>query len=352
MIRTVHIDGRPIGPGHPPYVVAEMSGNHNGDLSRALKLIEAAHAAGTDAVKLQTYTADTITLDHDGPEFVLQSGLWAGRRLYDLYREAHTPWDWHAPLFAHARKLGITIFSAPFDPTAVDLLEGLDAPAYKIASLELVDLPLVARVAATGRPIIMSRGAAGLSDVEAAVATARAAGAEQIVLLHCVSGYPTPIAQANLATIPHLAQTFDCVAGFSDHTLGLVAPVAAVALGASMIEKHFTLARADGGPDCAFSLEADELAELVANCRAAWEAVGRVSYATAESEQENRKFRRSLYVTADVAKGEAFGPHNVRSIRPGWGLPPKHLPVVLGRPAARAVSRGTALDWSLVGSPE
>jgi len=342
---TFAIAGRTIGPEHPPYVIAEMSGNHNGDIGRAFALIEAARAAGADAVKLQTYTADTITLDHDGPGFIVEGGLWHGRRLYELYQEAHTPWDWHPRLFEKARAVGIALFSSPFDPTAVALLEGLGAPAYKVASFELVDTPLIALMAATGRPLIMSTGLASPQDITEAVAAARVAGGRDIVLLHCTSGYPTPPAQMHLRTMLDLGAAHGTLAGLSDHSMGTAVSVAAVALGACVIEKHFTLARADGGPDAAFSLEPDELGRLTADCRAAWEALGSVHYAEVEAEAASRDHRRSLYVVADVAPGEALTPANVRSIRPGHGLAPKHLPQVLGRRAARALRRGEPLAW-------
>jgi N-acetylneuraminate synthase len=343
-----HIDGRPIGPGHPPYVVAEMSGNHNGELGRALDLISAAAEAGADAVKIQTYTADTITLDHDGPGFRIEGGLWDGRRLHELYAEAHTPWDWHGPMFEHARKAGVTLFSSPFDFTAVDLLEGLGAPAYKIASFELVDLPLIRRCAATGRPLVMSTGMASPGEIAEAVAAARGAGAKDLIVLHCTSAYPAPMSSMNLATLPDMASRFGVLTGLSDHTLGTAASVAAVALGAVFIEKHFTLSRADGGVDSAFSLEPAELAELVASCRGAWEALGGVAYGPGEAEAGNAGMRRSLYISADVRHGEPFTAANLRSVRPGHGLPPKHLDGVLGRRATRDIPFGEPLDWSMV----
>jgi N-acetylneuraminate synthase len=342
------IAGRPIGPGHPPYVIAELSGNHNGKLERALQLIDAAKNAGVDAVKLQTYTADTITIDHDGPGFTIEGGLWGGRRLHELYREAHTPWDWHPALFAHARKIGIACFSSPFDPSAVDLLESLDAPAYKIASFEIVDLPLIRYAAKTGKPLIISTGMAAANEIDEAVAAAREAGAGDVVLLHCVSGYPTPADEANLARIPALASRYDCPIGLSDHTLGTDVPVAATALGAAVIEKHVTLARSDGGPDAAFSLEPHELAALVRGVRTAYAALGRADYGRAASEQSNMAFRRSLYAVRDIAAGEVLTGENVRSIRPGYGLAPKHLPEVLGRRARRVIARGTPMSFDLV----
>jgi pseudaminic acid synthase len=348
----IEIAGRPIGPGHPPYIIAEMSGNHNGNINRAFALLEAAKQAGADAVKLQTYTADTITIDHNGPGFRIEGGLWDGRTLYDLYQEAHTPWDWHPALFAKARALGLAIFSSPFDPTAIDFLESLDAPAYKIASFEVVDLPLIQRAARTGKPLIISTGIADLDEIGEAVDAARQAGARQIALLHCTSGYPTPPEESDLRTIPDLAATFDVVAGLSDHTLGTAVPVAAIALGAALIEKHFTVNRDEDIKnhvvDADFSLNPDELSRMVNDCRIAWGALGQVSYQLKPSETGNKTFRRSLYAVADIPAGAAFTEQNVRSIRPGYGLAPKHLPEILGRRASRAISRGTPMDWSLV----
>jgi N-acetylneuraminate synthase len=342
------LGGRAVGPGAPPYIVAEMSANHGGSLDRALAIIAAAKAAGADAVKLQTYTADSLTIDHDGPGFTFQGGLWHGRRLYELYQAAHTPGDWHPALFARGRDLGITVFSAPFDGAAVDLLESLGAPAYKIASFELVDLPLIRRAAATGKPLILSTGMASIEEIDEAVAAARAAGARDLALLHCVSGYPTPPEDSRLASIPALARRHDVVVGLSDHTLGTTVAVAAVALGAALVEKHLTLARADGGEDAAFSLEPDELARLVADCRTAWSAYGQPRTAPAPSEAGNRAYRRSLYVVAPVRKGDVLTDINVRSIRPGHGLAPKHFDAVLGRPAARDLARGEPLAWDMI----
>ncbi|MDJ0893578.1 MAG: pseudaminic acid synthase [Alphaproteobacteria bacterium] len=349
--RDVIIEGRPIGPEHPPYVVAELSANHNGSLERALEIIGAAADAGADAVKLQTYTADTITIAHDGPGFVIDGGLWHGRTLHDLYDEAHTPWDWHQALFARGRELGIHIFSSPFDETAVDFLEELDTPAYKIASFELVDLPLIKLAAQTGKPLILSTGMASQGEIGEAVATARAAGCRDLVLLHCVSGYPSPPEESNLRTIPDLAERFESVAGLSDHTLGVAVSIAAVAFGAAMIEKHVTLSRADGGPDAPFSLEPAELRQMVEGVRTAWAARGQAQYERTASEKDNAMFRRSLYAVADIAAGDTFTRQNIRSIRPGFGLAPKHLDRILGRRATRAIKRGTPLSNDLV-APE
>jgi N-acetylneuraminate synthase len=342
----VVIGGRRIGLWHPPYIVAELSANHGGSLDRALATIEAAKAAGADAIKLQTYTADTITIDHDGPDFRIQGGLWDGRQLYELYKEAHTPWEWHDALFAKGRELGITVFSTPFDDTAADLLEQLGAPAYKIASFEIIDLPLVAYVARKRKPMIISTGMANLKEIGEAVGTARDNGCVEVVLLHCVSSYPAPIEEANVRTVPDLGARFDCVSGLSDHTPGSAAAVAAIALGGSVIEKHFTLARSDGGPDAAFSMEPGELQALVADCRNAWRALGTVSYDLAASERGSMVFRRSLYVVADIAAGEELTRSNIRSIRPGHGMAPKHLSEVLGRRAARSIKRGEPLSWN------
>jgi pseudaminic acid synthase len=342
------IDDRAIGAAHPPFVIAELSANHNGSLDRALEIMTAAHQAGADAVKLQTYTADTITIDHDGPGFVIEGGLWDGYTLHALYEEGHTPWEWHPALFARGRELGLIVFSSPFDATAVDFLEDLDAPAYKIASFELIDLPLIRKVAATGKPMIMSTGMADLADIGAAVTVARDAGAGDIALLHCTSGYPTPPEEADLRTIPHLAEAFGLVTGLSDHTPGVGAPVAAVALGASIIEKHFTLSRDDGGPDAAFSLEPDEFRALCDSVKLGWQALGRIRYDKTAAEAGNAQFRRSLYIVADMAAGDVLTAENLRSIRPGFGLPPKYLDVLIGKRINRDVARGTPMSWDLI----
>lgn len=343
----VVINGQEIGSGRPPYVIAEMSANHNGDLGKALHLIDVAAESGADAVKIQTYTADTITIDCDNPEFILSSGLWKGRKLYDLYNEAHTPWEWHPALFEKAQQLGITLFSSPFDFTAVDFLESLGAPAYKIASFELVDIPLLKKVALTGKPIIMSTGIASFEEISEAVSTVRSFGCKELILLHCVSGYPASASEINLKTIQHLAKAFDAVVGLSDHTLDLGVSVAACALGASVIEKHFTLNRQDGGPDSAFSLEPIELKALIRNCHLASEAIGSVDYGIKPSEEHTRQGRRSLYAVKDIEKGELLTSENIKSIRPGLGLPPKWFDQVIGKKASKDIKFGTPISGEL-----
>lgn len=346
----LHISGRAIGPNQPVYIIAEVSANHGQDFAQAAKIIEAAHAAGADAIKIQTYTADTLTLDCDAPYFRIGGGTtWDGRRLHDLYQEAYTPWEWQPKLQKIAADLGLPLFSTPFDFTAVDFLEGMKVPAYKIASLELVDLPLIERVARTGKPLIMSTGTATLAEIDDAVRAARGAGATEIALLKCTSAYPSPPEEMNLRTIPHLAACFQVVSGLSDHTLGSAVPVAAVALGARIIEKHITLSREVPGPDSAFSLEPGEFRRMVDDIRTAEQALGHVQYEATAKEKAIRGYHRSLFVVADMKSGETFTEKNVRSIRPGDGLPPKHLPVVLGRHATRDIARGTPLDWPLVG---
>jgi N-acetylneuraminate synthase len=342
-VRPVEIAGRPIGPGHPPFIVAELSANHLGTLERALRLVDVAADCGCDAVKLQTYRPDTITIDHDGPGFTLEEGPWRGRKLYDLYAEAHTPWEWHEALFRRGRERNLIVFSSPFDHTAVDFLQGLGTPAYKIASFEIVDIPLIERCAATGKPLVISTGLADRDDIARAVAAAQAAGSGGVILLHCTSGYPTPAAEANLAAIPMLSTTFGVPTGLSDHTLGIAVPVAAVALGAALIEKHFTLLRDEGGPDAAFSLEPSELTTMVQAVRDAYLALGSATFGRRPSEMAQASVRRSLYVVADIRKGELFSAENVRSIRPGLGLPPRFLPDIIGRRAASNIARGTPL---------
>lgn len=348
MTASFHIADRAIGPDHSPYIIAELSGNHNGDLGRALALVDAAATTGADAVKLQTYTADTITIASDRPEFRISGGLWDGRTLHDLYQEASTPWDWHEALFARARSHGLHVFSSPFDPSAVDFLETLDPPAYKIASFELVDTPLIRKVASTGKPLIMSTGIANYAEIEDALRAAREGGAECVSLLHCVSAYPAKPEDMRLRTIEALAAAFGVQVGLSDHTLGSAVAVASIARGATVIEKHMTLARADGGPDADFSLEPHEFKQLVDDCRMAHGALGAPVYDRKGVGGANAQFRRSLYVVADVAAGEVLTEAHVRSIRPGLGLAPKHLPDVLGRPAARALGKGEPFDWSMI----
>jgi pseudaminic acid synthase len=344
----LNIAGREVGAGRPPYLIAEMSGNHNGDIGRAVAIIEAAAAAGAEAIKLQTYTADTLTIDCDRPDFVLKGGLWDGRRLYDLYREAHTPWEWHEALFRKGQDLGLAVFSTPFDETAVDFLEALGAPAYKVASFEALHLPLLRRIAATGKPVLLSTGMCDLAEIGEAVETLRQGGCSELLIFHCISGYPTPVEDANLRAIPRLAAEFGVPVGLSDHTMSNGVAIAAAALGAAAIEKHFTLCRADGGPDSAFSLEPAELADLARGARAAWLALGHAEYRRAPSEQGSIIFRRSIYAVRDIAAGEAITAENVRIIRPGHGLPPRDFDRLIGRRARIGISYGTAISWDLV----
>jgi N-acetylneuraminate synthase len=342
--------GHSVGPECPVLVIAEISANHNQDIDQAIKLVRAAKDAGADAVKLQTYTPDTLTLRCDRPEFRIGGGtIWDGKTLYDLYGEAYTPWDWHRRLKEAADDTGIALFSTPFDPTAVDFLERLNVPAYKVASFEIVDLPLIERIARTGKPIIMSTGMATLGEIAEAVQAARSGGAIQLALLKCTSAYPAPPEDMNLRTIGHLAAAFDVPAGLSDHTLGIAVPVAAVAIGACIIEKHLTLSRSVPGPDTAFSLEPHEFKKMVEAIRIAEKALGKVSYGLSANEMSSRVFRRSLFVVQDIKAGEPLTERNVRSIRPGHGLPPKHLPEVLGRRFVRDLERGTPLTWDVIG---
>lgn len=338
---SIIIDGRSIGQDFSPYIIAEMSANHNGKLENALRLITEAKLAGADAVKLQTYTADTITLNSDSPEFQIQGGLWGGKSLYQLYQEAHMPWQWHGPLFAHARQLGITIFSSPFDTTAVDLLEELNAPAYKIASFEAIDLPLIRYVAATGKPMIISTGMADAEEIEEAIEAARAGGCKELAILHCVSGYPAPAEDYNLRILRDMQQRFELVTGLSDHTLDNTTAIVSVALGASIIEKHFTLDSHGGGPDDSFSLEPPELKQLCESAKTAWSALGQVDYSRKSSEAGNVKFRRSLYFVKDLQVGDIITTDAVRSVRPGFGLAPKHLAEVIGKTVTHPILANT-----------
>lgn len=344
---NISIAGRKIGPDYAPYIIAELSANHNGKLETALKIIEEAKKAGADAVKLQTYTADTITLDCDSEDFQIHGGLWDGKTLYQLYKEAQMPWDWHAILFEHARKLGITIFSSPFDNTAVDLLESLNAPAYKIASFEAVDLPLIKYVASTGKPMIISTGMADAEEIQEAIDAAHEGGCKELAILHCVSGYPAPAADYNLRTIPDMMRRFGLVTGLSDHTLDNTTAIASVVMSASIIEKHFTLNRNGGGPDDSFSLEPAELAALCRDSKTAWAALGRVDYGRKSSEQENAKFRRSLYFVRDMNAGDVITPDDLRSVRPGFGIAPKHYEEIIGKKTKSPIKAHTATNRSL-----
>ncbi len=346
---AIKINGRAIGPGHPVYIIAEMSANHNQDFDQAVRILEAAKEAGADAIKLQTYTADTLTINSDQEWFQIKGTAWQGRNLYDLYQEAYTPWEWQPRLLEAAKQMGLACFSTPFDSTAVDFLESIQVPAHKVASFELVDLPLLKKIGATGKPVIMSTGMASLAEIDEAVRTLREADAGGIALLKCTSAYPARPEDINLKTIPHLAEAFGVVTGLSDHTKGIAVPVAAVALGACVVEKHFTLSRSAGGPDSAFSLEPDEFRRMVAAIRETEKALGCVCYSITEKECESRVFRRSLFVVRDMAPGEPFNPENVRSIRPGHGLHTRYLEDILGRRAARAIGKGTPLSWKLVG---
>lgn len=342
----ISIDGRKIGTDYAPYIIAEMSANHNGSIENAFKIIEQAKRCGADAVKLQTYTADTITLDSRAPEFMIRGTLWDGQSLHELYQKAHMPWDWHKPLFDFAREQGITIFSSPFDFSAVDLLESLNAPAYKIASFEMVDLPLIRYVAQTGKPMIISTGMADADEIAEAVETAKSAGCRELVVLHCVSGYPAPAADYNLRTLPDMAARFDTLVGLSDHTLDNTTAVASVVLGACVIEKHFTLDRNGGGADDSFSLEPDGLQVLCRDSKTAWQALGRVHYGLKSSEQGNVQFRRSLYFVKDMQKGDAIDETCIRSVRPGFGIAPKHFDELIGKRLTRNVQANTKTDWA------
>lgn len=346
--KYIEIDKRRIGPDFAPYIIAEMSANHNGDINKAMKILEMAKECGADAVKLQTYTQDTLTIDCEKPDFKIEGGLWHGRTLYDLYTQAHMPWDWHVPLFEKAKELGITIFSSPFDNDAVDLLEELGAPAYKIASFEAIDLPLIEYVAATGKPVIISTGMANAEEIQEAVETAKNAGCRELLLLHCVSGYPALASDYNLATLQDMANRFSVFTGLSDHTIDNTTAIASVALGACVIEKHVTLDRNGGGPDDSFSLESSELSQLCNDSRVAWESVGVINYQRKESEKNNTVFRRSLYFIKNGEKGDKITSDMVKSIRPGYGFPPKHLSAIIGKKLLRDVEVGDRVDSKAV----
>jgi len=347
-MNCITINNRVIGPGHPTYIVAEMSANHNQKFEQAVKIIEAAKKAGADAIKLQTYTPDTITIDCDNEYFRIKGTLWDGRTLHDLYAEAYTPWEWQPKLKEITDKLGIDLFSSPFDPTSVDFLEKMDVAAYKVASSEVVDLPLLQKIAATGRPVIMSTGMATLGEIDAAVQVIRKFGSNQLGLLKCTSAYPAPPEEMNLRTIPHLAKAFGALVGLSDHTLGIEVSVAAIALGACIIEKHFTLSRDEPGPDSAFSVEPNEFKTMVEAVRTVEKAIGQVKYGASEREKISRMFRRSLFVVENVRTGEEFTETNIRSIRPGHGLLPGLLDKVIGRRARCDLKKGTPLRWDMI----
>ncbi|NER37084.1 MAG: pseudaminic acid synthase [Oscillatoria sp. SIO1A7] len=349
-MKEIDILGRKIGRGHPPFLVAEMSGNHNQSLERALEIVEAAAKSGVDALKLQTYTADTMTLNIDKAEFYIDSpeSLWQGKSLYRLYQQASTPWEWHKPIFDRCKELGIIGFSSPFDATAVDFLESLGAPCYKIASFENTDLPLIRKVASTGKPIIISTGMATVAELEETVRTAREAGCQDLILLKCTSTYPATPENANIITIPHIRDLFGVQVGLSDHTMGIGVAVASVALGTTVIEKHFTLCRRDGGVDAAFSMEPEEMRQLAIESERGWQALGEIHYGPTDAEKGSLAFRRSLYVVRDMQAGEIFTEENVRSIRPASGLPPKYLQDILGRRAALYIKKGTPMAWNLM----
>jgi N-acetylneuraminate synthase len=352
MTIELKVGNRLIGRQHPPFVIAEMSGNHNQSLERALNIVEAVAKSGAHALKIQTYTPYTMTLDLDEREFHISDplSLWQGTSLFKLYGQAHTPWEWHKPIFDRARQLGVIPFSTPFDDTAVDLLESLDAPCYKIASFENTDLPLIRRVAATGKPLIISTGMATVGELDETVRAARESGCKDLILLKCTSTYPATADNSNVLTIPHLRELFGCEVGLSDHTMGLGVSLASVALGATVIEKHFTLDRADGGVDSTFSMEPAEMAQLVVESERAWQALGQVSYGPTPAEKKSLQFRRSLYITQDLPQGAILTRNNVRAIRPGLGLPTKYLEVVLGKTVTRDVEKGTAVSWDILGA--
>ena len=346
--QAIMINGRKIGLDCLPYVIAEMSANHNGSIDSAYRLIHAAKMAGADAVKMQTYTPDTITLNSSSEEFTIRGGLWDGRTLYDLYREAYTPWEWHKPLFEYAKKLEITIFSSPFDCTAVDLLEDLNAPAYKIASCEAIDLPLIRYVSKTGKPVIISTGMANADEIKEAICAAREGGCDQLAILHCVSGYPAPPSDYNLRTIPDMIARFGLVTGLSDHTIDNVTAISSIALGSSIIEKHFTLNRDGGGPDDSFSLEPNELADLCLGVKTSWQTLGKIDYGLKSSEQGSVKFRRSLYFTKSLKAGEVITENDIRSVRPGYGVAPKYFNDFIGKKVLGDIEKNTPVTWGSV----
>lgn len=350
-MNNIMIMNKKIGVGLKPFIIAEMSGNHNQSLDRALKIVEAAAKTGVDALKIQTYTPDTLTIDLSEREFVIKdpNSLWKGKSLYQLYKEAYTPWEWHKPIFDRCRELGLICFSTPFDDTAVDFLESLNAPCYKIASFENADLPLIKKVAKTGKPMIISTGMATVAELDETVRTARENGCQDIVLLKCTSTYPSTPDNSNIITIPHMREMFNCEVGLSDHTLGIGVALASIALGATVIEKHFTLSRANGGVDAKFSMEPHEMKSLVEESKRAWEAIGTVSYGPTEKETKSMQFRRSIYITQDMREGDVFSPDNLRIIRPGFGLPPKYYEIILGKKANTHINKGTPASWDLIG---
>lgn len=349
-MNEIIVEGRKIGPNEKPFIIAEMSGNHNQSLERALKIVEEAAKAGAHALKIQTYTADTMTLNMENPDFKIidEGSLWKGNTLYKLYQQAYTPWEWHKPIFERARELGIIPFSTPFDITAVEFLEKLDVPMYKIASFENNDIPLIKKVASTGKPMIISTGMATVSELDETVRAAREAGCKDLILLKCTSTYPASPENTNLLTIPHLRDLFDVQVGLSDHTLGIGVAVASVALGATVIEKHFTISRSDGGVDAAFSIEPEEMKSLVEETERAWQALGKVSYGPTKAEESSLKYRRSIYICKDMKKGDVFTKENLRIIRPGSGLPAKYFDIFLGKKVNKNVSKGTPLSWDLI----
>ncbi|MEC5424226.1 pseudaminic acid synthase [Virgibacillus sp. C22-A2] len=349
-MKEIELENRQIGPGHPPFIIAEMSGNHNHSLERALDIVEVAAKAGADALKIQTYTAETMTLNNSREEFIIgdSKSPWKNKTLFDLYQEAYTPWEWHQPIFDRCRKLGMIGFSTPFDETAVNFLESLNTPCYKIASFECTDLPLIRKVAQTKKPMIISTGMCSAAEIEETVNTAREAGCQDLILLKCTSTYPASPENTNILTIPHMKDLFQCQVGLSDHTMGSGVAVASVALGATTIEKHLTLSRSDGGVDAGFSLEPEEMQTMITETKRAWQALGSIHYGATKEEESSKKYRRSLYVMKDMKKGDAFTKDNLKAIRPGYGLPPKYYDVLLGREVNQDVEQGTAITWDII----